>query len=216
MEPRPHRRTPRRQSGSALIFVLAIVLAIAFAGIAVVRLAGGDRMSAARSSQKDRGLVCAEAGLQYGRRFFGSTYETSNGWNTYLSNPTLGYRYVPVPTSVSLSAHLSARPLQVKGASNGTTLDTGADLDGDGSPDFWVSIRDDDDERPLGIADNPARDNNETVILRSQCTNPAFARVVGGQPEYAVIEVVLAHVQGSSGYGGSQAASNAMDLVGGR
>jgi hypothetical protein len=217
MQPvRSHRASARRarsESGAALIFALAIILALAVAGVALVRIAGNDRIRAAQLGVQDRGLACAEAGLQYGRRFFGSRYESSHGWNDYLATPTLGYRY---DAAHDARPALATLPLQVRGASDGVHLDVGADLDGDGNPDFWVSIRDDDDERPLGIADNPARDNNETIILRSECTNPSYATIQGGAPVNTVLELMLTHVQGSSGYGTAARSLNAPDLVGGR
>ncbi len=211
---RRHARSPRRATGAALLFALAIILVLAVAGVALVKLAGSDREKAAQLGVQDRGLACAEAGIQYGRRFFGSRYETSHGWNDYLATPALGYRYDAAHGDARPT--LSSLPLQVRGASNGAQLDVGADIDGDGQPDFWVSIRDDDDERPLGATDNPARDNNETIILRSECTNPKFAVTQGGAKVNAVLEVVLTHVQGISGYGTAARALNAPDLVGGR
>jgi hypothetical protein len=205
-----------RARGSALLFALALVLLLAVAGIALVNYAGNDRIDAAKLGVKDRGLACAEAGLQYARRFFGSRYETSNNWNDYLKTPTAavpGYRYDP--SAGDVYPDLSTVPPQTRGMSNGTSFDPGADLDGDGVPDFWVSVRDDDDERPLGIpANDPTRDNNETIIIRSECTNPQWAIVAGGQPRNVVLEATLSHVQGSSGYGIASGGSNSPDLVG--
>jgi hypothetical protein len=100
--------------------------------------------------------------------------------------------------------------MALKGARTGTgTLDSGTDLDGDGNPDFWVSIRDDDDERPLGAQDNRTRDNNLAVIMRSECINPAWATEVGGRPGTAVVEVLLVYVPGStSPYGKATSSSD--------
>jgi hypothetical protein len=162
---------------------------------------------------KARGQLCAEACLQYGRRFFGRDYETTHNWNDYLDLSTTGYRYDPSLATPD-EPGISDRPTQTRGQSDGTNFDAGADLDGDGNADFWVSIRDDDDERPLGATDNRTRDNNETVILRSECTNDAWAQEVGGQRSHAVIETVLTHVQGASGYGNAQITSNSPDIVG--
>ncbi|BDG09039.1 hypothetical protein [Anaeromyxobacter paludicola] len=216
--PRLRRPAARRATGAAILFVMALVLAITFLGIALVKIAGSDRIAAAQMGFKDRGLACAEAGIQYGRRFYGSTYEVSHSWNDYLVAPTTsqpGYRYDdPKPNMKDTCNPMTVSclvPKQTLGYSDGTHLDPGSDLDGDGVPDFWVSVHDDDDERPLGISDNPARDNNETIILRSECINPRFQ--VNGQN--VVIESVLTHVQGSSGYGAATRASNASDLVGG-
>ncbi len=213
-ERRPARRPSASARGSALVFVLAMLLVLAVAGIALVRIAGNDRIDAARMGQNDRALACAEAGLQYARRYFGSNYETTSGWNALLSKATPGFRYDPA--NGDGRPDLSSVPKQAVGMSNGATLDPGADLDGDGQPDFWVSIRDDDDERPLGIPDDPTRDNNEAIIIRSECTNPRFALPQGGTQVNMVLESVLSHVQGSSGYGTSEASSNSTDLVGGR
>jgi hypothetical protein len=207
------RRTPTSSSarGSALIFAMCIIFVLAVVTVALVRIAGADRTDAASGAKRDRGLVCAEAGLQYARRFFGSNYETTNGWNTYLSTPSLGFRYIPGGTKPN------PIPAEAQGKSNGSTFDPGTDLDGDASPDFWVSIRDDDDERPMGIVtDDPARDNNETIIIRSECTNPAYALTQGGEQVNVALESVFTHIQGSSGYGTAARTSNAPDLVGGR
>jgi hypothetical protein len=206
-------RSPR---GSALVFAMGLMILLAIAGIALVNYAGNDRIDAARFGAKDRGLACAEAGLQYGRRFFGSNYEQSNNWNTYLATPTAalpGYRFDE--NANDDYPNLANVPVQTRGKSNGSTFDAGADLDGDGSADFWVSVRDDDDERPLGAPHNPARDNNETILIRSECTNPAFAITEGGQSRNVVLESALSHVQGSSGYGIAAGGSNSPDLVGG-
>lgn len=200
----PPRPAPR---GSTIIVVLMLIVALSLVGVFLVRLAAGDRVEAARMGVRDRGVACAEAGLQYGRRFFGSRYDTSNNWNDYLAANS-NFLYPTRPT-------VAAEP-RVYGKSDGAAFDPGADLDGDGSPDFWVSVRDDDDERPLGRADDPNRDNNETLLLRSECINDAWAEEVGGTSRHAVLESMLTHVQGTSGYGTASRNSNAMDIVGGR
>ncbi len=203
------------QRGAVLLLALALMLAIALIGVAVLRVAGNDRMEAARMGVKERGQMCAEAGLQYGRRFFGLRYEVTHNWNDYLNGGVTGfgkdYRYDP---SLGDVPDIADRPMKTKGQSNGTSFDTGADLDGDGKPDFWVSIRDDDDEAPLGATDDRTRDNNETVILRSECINPQWQVEVGGTYQDVVLEAVLTHVQGASGYGNAQITSNSPDIVG--
>jgi hypothetical protein len=209
---RPRRALAR---GSALVFAMAIILLLAVAGVALVQYAGGDRIAAAKLGVKDRGLACAEAGLQYARRFFGSSYATSNNWNDYLVQPTTalpGYRFDE--TAGDPRPDLANVPAQTRGKSNGTSFDPGADVDGDGRPDFWVSVHDDDDERPLGAVHDSARDNNELIIIRSECTNPAYVVTEGGTTRNVVLESALSHVQGSSGYGIAAGGSNSPDLVG--
>jgi hypothetical protein len=193
---------------------MGLILLLAVAGVALVRYAGQDRIDAARFAGRDPGLVCAEAGLQYARRFFGSRYNgDSDNWNNFLQPSPAGFRFDESANDVrpDLGDVLPA----ARGMSDGSALDPGADLDEDGEPDFWVSVHDDDDERPLGVPDNdPTRDNNETIIIRSECTNPTFARVSGGVETNTVVESALSHVQGSSGYGIAAGGSNSPDLVG--
>jgi hypothetical protein len=201
--PRSSRAAPH---GSALIFALCFVVVLAIAGIALVRLAGGDRTAAARLGVEDRGLSCAEAGLQYARRLFGTTYETSHGWNDYLADGS-GYRYDWTP---GRDAHPD---LSASGSVAANTLGSFA---GGTRPDYWVSIRDDDDERPMGIASDDWRhDNNEAIIVRSECINPQYAVTRGGVRTNVALESTLIHIQSSSGYGVTGPA-NAPDIVGTR
>lgn len=203
----PLRSRPSER-GAALVLALLLVALLLVLGVAMIRIAGTDRVDAAKMGVRERAQICAEAGLQYGRRFFGQSYEATHNWNDYLDRTLAGYRYDP-------AAVLAELPGQVLGKSDGTTFDAGADLDGDGRADFWVSLRDNDDERPLGGTDNPDRDNDESVILRAECINPAWRIVEGGQETRAVIEAVFTHIQGSSGYGNAQITSNSPDIVGG-
>lgn len=205
------RRTPNRRAaerGAAMIVAIFLVLIVAVVAAGVIRYAGRDRIAAARMSVKERGLACAEAGLQYGRRLFGCNYKTTGNWNDYLSGARAG-RYDP-SLGDTRPTDFSALPMELRGSRGNTaTLDTGTDLDGDGRPDFWVSIRDDDDERPEGAADNRNRDNNLMVYLRSECTNPNFTVEVGGVKQSAAIEVLLAYLPGSiSPYGKATSSSD--------
>lgn len=193
--------TARGARGSALVFSMFFVLVLVVAGIALIRIAGNDRISAASMGIEDRGLTCAEAGLQYARRFFGTSYESSGGWNTYLASPS--YRFDP-DHFTSDASDSSTKPADTKGSMLGSN-----------SADFWVSIRDDDDERPLGASPDWARDNNETIIIRSECINPSYAITRGGQATNVVLESTLVHIQGGSGYA-TQGPTNSPDIVGGR
>jgi hypothetical protein len=208
-------RTHAGERGAVLLLALALIAVLLVVGTAILRIAGKDRMAAARLGTKERAMLCAEAGLQYGRRLFGTSYEATHNWNDYLDETSpsyvAGYRFDP-RAPLGDAANVSNRPLEARGKSDGATFDPGADLDQDGNPDFWVSIRDDDDERPGGIDDDPRRDNNERVILRSECTSLVYDGLGGRQ--HAVVESIFAHVQGASGYGNAQITSNSPDIVG--
>jgi len=204
----PVPRSRRAERGAALLLAVLLVLLIAVISAGVIRLAGSDRIAAAKLSVKERGLACADAGIQYGRRLFGCNYKTTNLWNDYLSGVRPG-RYDP-SLGDTLPTTVAGIPKELSGDRNGDgALDTGTDLDGDGTPDFWVSIRDDDDERPEGAPDNRRRDNNLVVYLRSECINPGFTVEVAGVRRTAVVEVLLAYVPGSvSAYGKATSSSD--------
>lgn len=203
--PRPSSGDPPH--GSALIFALCFVVVLAIAGIALINLAGGDRTAAAKLGGEDRGLSCAEAGLQYARRLFGTSYEKSHGWNDYLADGS-GYRYDWTAPDRDAHPDLSA--------TGSVAAETLGSFDGDTQPDFWVSVRDDDDERPAGIAtDDWKHDNNEAIVIRSECINPRYAVLRGGVRTNVAVESTLIHIQSSSRYGLTGPA-NAPDIVGTR
>lgn len=208
---RPIARRGGSPRGSMLLLAMFFVLLLAVVGVLVVRHAGRERIATAQMVSKERAFACAEAGLQYGRGFFALNYEASAGWNDYLDDTRTtyksGYKYDP---AVDSRPSLSGVPAQVKGKSNGSTFDPGADYDG--NQQFWVSIRDDDDEVPAGQPDNPRKDNNEAVFVRSECT--AFYYIEGGEERTAAVEALLVHVQNASGYGNAQITSNSPDVVG--
>lgn len=198
------RRAAER--GSMLMLAMFFVLVLAVVGVLVLRHAGRDRIASAQMVTKERAFACAEAGLQYGRRFFGLNYEASHGWNDYLNGTLAGYKWDPTSSKPTLSS----RPVQARGASDGTTYEPGTTYDG--RPTFWVSIRDDEDEAPAGQPNDGNRDNNEAVVLRSECT--AFFYVEGDQEQTAALETLLVHVQNASGYGNAQVTSNSPDVLG--
>jgi len=197
----------RADRGAALLFAIALVALLAVLSVFVIRYTGRDRIASAKMVAEGRGVACAEAGLQYGRKLFGSatTYLASRGWNEILSRqPDWPGRHDP-----SLDApleDLGDLPALLTG--NG---EAGTDLDGDGRPDFWVSIRDDDDERPEGRDDDRTHDNNRMIIVRSECINPNFATSVGGRLYPTVVETLVVHVQVRSDYGHAQKDTNWSD-----
>lgn len=198
------RRAAER--GSMLLLAMFFVLVLAVVGVLVLRNAGRDRIASAQMVTKERAFACAEAGLQYARRFFGMSYEASHGWNDYLNGTTPGYTWDPTTSKPTLAS----RPVQARGASDGTTYESGTTYNG--RPTFWVSIRDDEDEAPAGQGNDAGRDNNEAVVLRSECT--AFFYVDGDEERTAALETLLVHVQNASGYGNAQVTSNSPDILG--
>jgi len=202
------------QRGVTMVFALMFMLLVAVLSVSIINFAGRDRIAAARMSVQERGLSCAEAGIQYGRRYFGCNYKGTNNWNGILAG-TLAGRYDPdlgdtYPSSASsIDRRLKGDRFDVG------TLEPGTDLDGDGQADFWVSIRDDDDDRSgaadpsVAGANDRTNDNNLSVILRAECINPAWTVEVGGERRTAVIEVLLTYMPSSmSEYGKATSSSD--------
>jgi len=197
-------RSASTQRGSVLLVVIGLIFIIAVTGVAMISITGADSAASGKASKQESAMACAEAGLQYGRAFFASKFLSTNSWNDYLSGARPG-RYDPVylgdgpavgPTKIgNLAAIGGPCPLELQGDSdcNGA-LDPGMDLDGDGKPDFLVTIRDNDDERSVGVADNRTRDNDQIVILRAECTNPRWATTINGVSQTAVIESTLHYI----------------------
>ena len=189
----PVRSQPPRPSsarGAAILLAIILILIVSLIGAAIMASAGRDRIAAAKLGAQGSALSCAESGLQFGRRYFGCAYKTSENWNDFLSG---------------------ARADTVTGNLNGTTPGT----------DFQVSIRDDDDE-PAEVNENgvqrnndPARDNNLTIVLESRCLSPGFAPEENGQRVTKVLRALLTYVPGLSDHGSAPSGSNANEAAAG-
>jgi hypothetical protein len=139
-----------RQRGSALLIVMGVLAAMALMAVGVLAYASQGRSRAVRASRKVDRYSCSESGLQLARAFYGNNYAN---WNTYLADPT----------------HYNA---------SSPALATGpaalyVDLDSDGAPDVYLYIRDNADELPPAV-DNPARDNDQAVIVGARCISPTL------------------------------------------
>lgn len=185
------RASPRSARGASLLLVIAVVAVLAIVSAALIKYAGEDRVQSARRAQEARSLSCSDAGIQFGRRYFGCRYKTSNNWNDFI-----------------------AWNDAVKPPGNRTVLTGNIDGTSPGG-DFEVTVEDDRDEEPEGQPNDPARDNNLTVILRSRCINRQFASVAGGDDYGAVTEVRLVYIPGLSDHGSAPSGSNAMEAAAG-
>lgn len=133
------RRCRRGERGSIMLVVAMVLIAL---------LAGGGialyvQVSATRSTgylaTSRSALYCAEAGLAVGRRIIG---QNVGDWQSILdASDTNDPSWYPI---------------------------TG-DLDGDGTPDYEVTVRDNDDELPPD-ANNPQVDNDLSLFVVSRCT----------------------------------------------
>lgn len=143
------RRNPQR--GSAMLVTLILISSL-LAGAAVLV---SMQLSSTRSSDVTRtgmsATYCAEAGLAIARPIVAANY---NAWGAALaaSAASIGSGATPIE-SAFLTTNLT--PAQ-------------HDLDGDSVADFYVYIKDNDDE--LTGPNNRAVDNDLGVFIVSRCT----------------------------------------------
>lgn len=139
------RRTPQR--GSAML-VTMIVISSLLAGAAVLvsmQLASSHSSDLARSGIAS--TYCAEAGLDAARGVVAANFAN---WPSALA--ACGSGPYPCAEPTWLSSALGAH-----------------DIDGDGSADFAVYIKDNDDEQDP-LPNNLAVDNDMRVFVVSRCT----------------------------------------------
>lgn len=168
----------KRRRGAALMTAMIMMVVLAMM-IAMLMLYV--------SKQRERGIVstriltraaCAEAGLQYARGFFG---RNAGQWNQYLARPSVYDSTHPHPFNPVYSDAGNLFPadtvsdagqIYIGGYSSGGVNGSASlvDLDGDGSPDVYIYVRDNDDEI-LPAAQNWERDNDQNVIIGSMCVS---------------------------------------------
>jgi hypothetical protein len=133
------------QRGSAMLVTLILISAL-LAGAAVL---AAMQMSSTRSSDVTRtgmsSTYCAEAGLAQARAVIAANYTS---WTSWLCS--------------ALSTSSCTEPASL------STLIGSHDIDGDGTADFMIYLRDNDDE--LTGSNNLAVDNDLRVFIVSRCT----------------------------------------------
>jgi hypothetical protein len=125
------------QQGSALLVVMILITAMLAGAATLTQLQLSSTRNVDLSVQSAKAMHCAEAGLVLGRAALAS------GW-------------------------LSVNTALASGAADPALFaSVNRDLDGDGTNDFSLRVRDNDDEL---AANDPARDNDLSVFLLSSCT----------------------------------------------
>ncbi len=134
------RNPERGQQGSILVLVMTLLAALFAAGATVLYLQLSSTRSAGLMNRTRSALYCAESGVVAARPIIG---------NNYASWP----------------AALDADP----GTNPAFVYPIVGDIDGDGTNDYSVTIRDNDDELPP-LPNNPNADNDLSVFIVSRCT----------------------------------------------
>ena len=135
------RACSRRERGVAMFIVMLVVSALMTVGLLAVYLTLGETKSTAYTVDSKSALYCAEAGLAKARPLIGANYAA---WAAILDgDPSNDPSWYPITGDI--------------------------DVPGDNVNDFSVTIRDNDDE-PVGTANDPTHDNDMRVYIVSRCT----------------------------------------------
>ena len=129
----------RAQRGSTMVVVLVLLVALLAAGAIALRMQLSNTKASGIVRATKSSLYCAEAGLAAARPRIGGAYAL---WSDMLdADPSNDPAWYPVL----------------------------GDLDGDGTNDYRVTIRDNDDEA-APAPNKPHEDNDLRIFLVSQCT----------------------------------------------
>jgi hypothetical protein len=184
------QRTLAAARGAAMLLAIVLMAILAIIGAAVMQSAGRDRIAAAKLGAQGGALACAESGLQFGRRYFGCAYKTSDNWNDFLSG---------------------AREAKVTGDLDGKTPGKDFEVSIRDDDDEPAEL----DENGVARNNDPNRDNNMTIVLESRCTAPGYAPEENGQRVTKVIRALLTYVPGLSDVGAVTNSSNANEAAAG-
>jgi Tfp pilus assembly protein PilX len=130
-----HSPTHRQRGGVTLLLIMVLIVLAALVGVLAVRGATGDLQMAGSQRVARTGFYCAEGGLNAGRAL---AVAHPADWNIVLGGGTTSWY-----------------------PAGGMTVD----VDGDGTNDVQVVMRDNVDDSP----NNFAVDNDLTVILTATC-----------------------------------------------
>jgi hypothetical protein len=187
-----HRRPGTRATarGAALLLAIILMAMLAMIGAVIMKSAGRDRIAAARLGAQGGALTCAESGLQFGRRYFGCAYKTSDNWNDFLTG---------------------ARPAKVTGNLDGTTPGEDFEVSIHDDDDEPAEVN----QAGVALGNDLRRDNNMTIVLESRCTAAGFAPEEDGRRVTKVLRALLTYVPGLSDHGGVTSSSNANEAAAG-
>lgn len=190
----------RHQRGSALLTaaVLTAVLLVVVAGL--IYYATQSRLRAITISRGVARISCADSGLQLAKAYYGRNYSL---WNTtFLPTPSVYNALDKARDPAQRVALLTSNP------------ELFADLDGDGSPDVYIYVRDNYDELQP-VPNNPIRDNDLNVIVGAMCISTTLTpRREDGltAPEPILAEALMSYNPngnyGSQGYHGASGSGN--------
>jgi hypothetical protein len=185
--PRSRSTSPR---GAALLLAIILMAVLAIIGAVIMKSAGRDRIASAKLGAQGGALTCAESGLQFGRRYFGCAYKTSDNWNDFLTG---------------------ARESKVTGNLDGTTPGKDFEVSIRDDDDEPAEV----DENGAARPNDPNRDNNMTIILESRCIAPGYAPEEDGRRVTKVLRALVTYVPGLSDVGAVTNSSNANEAAAG-
>lgn len=176
-----------RQRGSAMLITMILIAAL-LGGAAVL---AGIQLASTRSSDLTRtgtlATYCAEAGLALARPIVLANYTS---WNAALALSGPGGTPVATWQPTWLGTGI--------GCCGSAGVGVGSDLDGDGVADFFVYLKDNDDETTT--ANNRSVDNDLKIFIVSRCVKyPDSIREVEELVQYTAGGTCYQSQQGGCG-----------------
>lgn len=196
-----------RRRGSALLTVMLLVAILAMLGGTLLLIAQNQMIASVNTTRTFPRNYCLDTGLQMARSYYGANFAcwsktctTANApggflLNMGIYNPVVA-SYNPVATAAnpsnSPSGYLGTAWVATESAL-GAHPELFADLDGDGIPDVYIYIRDNQDEIPSvfnpTLGDMWYRDEDEQVYIGAVCISPTLApRLSNGLVNPAMIQ----------------------------
>jgi hypothetical protein len=188
-----------KRRGAALVtavLMMGLLAAVVAALLVYVQHQRNRSIAAARAMVRES---CAASGMQYARAYF-ARHQLQ--WGSYLAKPagfssSVPHPYNPVPSSWNTHPAVPLSP-----ALKEAHPELFADLDGDGTSDVYIYVRDNADEG-LPADEDWGRDNDQIVIVGAVCISPTMVprRQDGSiDPLLVTVEGVLSYNITDSGY----------------
>ncbi len=180
-----------RERGAALLVVMMLTGILLMFVLAILLTTGEGTRRAVAHGKKSQQLDCAEAGLELAKDYYSAN---QGNWSTYLADPVhynpvcatwmknsascpAGASSVTNQSPVATATQTAANPLSTAaGSARQAHPELFADLDGDGNPDVYMYIRDNQDEFPPASNDW-THDNDQEVYVGAVCISTTMVPV---------------------------------------
>lgn len=169
------------QSGIVLVTALLIMLVLTLLGTAAIMTTSTDVKISANFKRHTDAFYIAQAGVEAGRDYLKTNFDSTTGWNGFLATPA----------NCDPCSYSDLEDLDNKNNITSTYTSTDATLNQVGNGSFNLYTVDDDD----GDSDYTADDNQRIYIT-------AKGIITGAASSVVVLEEYIQFFQGYDSYGG--------------